>query len=236
MGNDKNMQEFHKGCLICGASLEYLTEAAEQVCDICGKNFQANIVCGKGHYVCDLCHGGDVMERMEGLLIHSREKNPLRLAEKAFHMPTMKVHGPEYHSLVPGVLVAAAQNMEGKRDEHKIKEAMNRGKDIKGGSCGFHGNCGACVGAGIAESVLSAATPGSREERGKANLATGTALIQVSMHGGPQCCRRDAITSILSYMELTGRYPDAVDYTYTCSQFVENDHCIAVECPYFPGE
>jgi radical SAM protein with 4Fe4S-binding SPASM domain len=228
-------EEIAQGCVICGSELIYAEIAQENRCDICGEVFLSNIKCLEGHYVCDSCHKGDLLDQIENLLVRSEETNPIRLAVKVFEMPTMKMNGPEYHSLVPGVLVTAYQNQQKTRDAEKIKESMERGQDIKGGSCGFHGNCGACVGVGIAESVLLGASPGAKEERGKANLATGTALIEISKLGGPLCCKRESITSIKSYMDLTGHYDTEDDFQYVCSQFKDNKSCIQLECPYFPS-
>ncbi len=230
-GNEPQVQS---GCVICGSSLTYSANAEEHTCDVCGETFSSNIKCVHGHYVCDHCHNGDVLDHMEELLTKSTEKNPIRLAEMVFDMPTMKMHGPEHHSMVPAVLETAHQNILGIRDVGKIQEAIKRGKDIKGGSCGFHGNCGACVGTGIAESIYLGATPKSKDERGRAMQATGKALLAVSELGGPLCCKRDSITSIRTYMNMTDRYNGADDYQYYCRYFRYNPDCLTFECPYFP--
>ena len=222
------------GCVICGAPLKYSELSEEHTCEICGNTFLSNIKCSAGHYVCDKCHNGDVLDHMEELLIKSTETNPIRLAEMVFGMPTMKMHGPEHHSMVPAVLETAHQNIKGLRDREKIRETIKRGKDIKGGSCGFHGNCGACVGTGIAESVYLGAKPGSREERGRAMAATGHALLAVSEFGGPLCCKRDSITSIRTYMDRSDRYEGVEEYDYVCKYSRYNKGCLKTECPYFP--
>lgn len=229
-----NIDEVQQGCIVCGSSLVYGERSEEHRCDICGGNFLSNIKCINGHYICDQCHNGDVLDHMEELLANSAERNPIRLAEMIFNMPTMKMHGPEHHSMVPAVLETAHQNNIGIRDLGKIKETIKRGKDIKGGSCGFHGNCGACVGAGIAESVYLGASPNSKEERGKAMKATAAALLAVSELGGPLCCKRDSITSIKTYMEMADRFAGADEYQYICSHFKYNKGCLTVDCPYFP--
>jgi uncharacterized protein len=223
------------GCVICGSPLIYAGEVEEHHCALCGKTFASNIKCIHGHFVCDDCHRGDVLDHMNDLLVRSTEKNPIRLAEMVFDLPTMKMHGPEHHSMVPAVLETAHQNTIGIRDAGKIREAIRRGKDIKGGSCGYHGNCGACVGTGIAESIYLGATPKSKEERGRAMLATSRALMAVSDFGGPLCCKRDSITSIMTYMDGSQRYEDAGDHRYVCSHYKYNPDCLARECPYFPA-
>jgi len=227
--------EVQHDCLICGSPLIYGEFSEEHRCSICGKTFPSKIKCMKGHFVCDSCHNGNVLDHMEELLVRSTEKNPVRLAKMVFDMPTMKLHGPEHHSMVPAVLETAHQNMLGIRDAGKIRETLNRGKDIKGGSCGFHGACGACVGAGIAESVYLGAAPGSKEERGKAMQATAAALLAVSEFGGPLCCKRDSITTIRTYMDRSDRFDGVEEYRFVCSYYKYNKGCLANDCPYFPG-
>lgn len=222
------------GCLICGESLVYWGNATAQRCDICGETFESKVSCANGHYVCDNCHRGDTLDHMEALLIKSTETNPILLADQVFHLPTMKMHGPEHHSMVPAVLETAYQNIQGIRDMDKIRETINRGKDIKGGSCGFHGTCGACVGTGIAESVYLDAKPSSKEERGSAMRATGSALLAISEFGGPLCCKRDSIASIENYMQNSERFADIEPAEYNCSFSKYNKGCLTLECPYFP--
>jgi uncharacterized protein len=231
----KGLMEAHQGCVICGGPLIYGERSGEHRCDICGESFSSNIGCVNGHFVCDRCHNGDVLDQMEELLLKSTEKNPVRLAKMVFDMPTMKLHGPEHHSMVPAVLETAHQNLLGLRNPEKIKESISRGKDIKGGSCGYHGACGACVGTGIAESIHLGASPSSKGERGRAMAATAAALAAVSEFGGPLCCKRDSITSIRTYMELSGRFDGLTDdYQYVCSHYRYNKECLGTDCPYFP--
>lgn len=222
------------GCMICGEPLYYREEPVSRTCDVCGQVFETNVACGNGHYVCDSCHRGGTLDHMEALLLKSTETNPILLADKVFHLPTMKMHGPEHHSMVPAVLETAAQNLKGIRDGEKIRETIRRGKDIKGGSCGYHGACGACVGVGIADSVHSGAKPSSKEERGRAMQATGNALLTISQFGGPLCCKRDSIASIQNYMEHSGRFGDAEPAEYICSFSKYNKGCLTIDCPYFP--
>jgi len=234
-GMAHNPNKVQSGCVICGAPLVYREEPSEKTCDICGNRFIANGACVDGHYVCDSCHGGDALQQMENLLLSTNETDPIRLADEIFHLPTMKMHGPEHHSMVPGVLETTYQNHCGRRDEAKIKEALRRGQDIKGGSCGYHGNCGACVGAGIAESIHLGAKPTSIEERGKAMQATAKALLAVSELGGPLCCKRDSITAIETTVKNSDRFAGIETSQYICSFSNHNRGCLKMDCPYFPG-
>jgi len=225
-----------KGCIICGQELLYSKDiSTEEVCNICGQPFEAYVRCSKGHYVCDLCHSLDVLGKAEQLLWTSSEKNPIVLAQRVFELPGLNMHGPEYHSIVPSVLVAAWQNLNRNKNISQIKEAIKRGKDIKGGSCGLYGSCGAGVGTGIAVSIIEGATPMSRNERGAANRVTGYALLEISQYGGPRCCKREAITSLQTFMQVTSYFDSLQKEDYTCQQYGKNKDCIGKKCPFFPA-
>ncbi|HEY5584773.1 MAG TPA: DUF5714 domain-containing protein [Ruminiclostridium sp.] len=226
-----------EGCLICGQELMYSRDSSvKMVCNICGQQFEAYVSCSKGHYVCDLCHSFDILGKVEQFLYASYENNPLVLAQLVFEVPGLNMHGPEYHSIVPAVLVTAWQNLIGRKDISKIKEAIKRGKDIKGGSCGLYGNCGAGVGAGIAVSIIEGATHMSEGERGAANRATGYALLEISKYGGPRCCKRESITSIESFIQVTNYFDGLQKVAYTCKQYGKNKDCINSKCAYFPAK
>jgi hypothetical protein len=150
-----------------------------------------------------------------------------------FSLPALKMHGPEYHSLVPAILVTAAQNASGEKNIPQIAEALSRGRDFKGGSCGLYGVCGAAAGAGIAYSVLSRATSMKGRERSGANEIAGKALIAISANVGPRCCKREAVTTIQSFAQSTPYFEDVQITDYVCSQSAQNRDCIGTACPFF---
>jgi uncharacterized protein len=223
------------GCLICGASLRYASEPRRESCAVCGKEFETNVVCGNGHYVCDACHRSDILTLVEKTLLESSETDPVRLLTTIFRLPGLKMHGPEYHSIVPAVLVAAYQNLNGTREPKDIREAIRRGKDIRGGSCGYHGACGAAVGTGIAVSILEGASPMTNGTRGDTMAAVGRALLALSRFGGPRCCKRDAVASVESLASADPRFAVAVRAKYVCGQYRNNKDCIGTRCPYHPA-
>ncbi|MEL7567868.1 MAG: DUF5714 domain-containing protein [Dehalobacterium sp.] len=167
------------------------------------------------------------------MLAVSREVHPLVLIKDIFELPGLNMHGPEYHSIVPAVLVAAFQNLSGKKDRAKIKEAIERGNYLTGGSCGYYGACGACVGTGMAVSILEDVTPMSVDKRALANTVTGLALQEISKHGGPRCCKREAITSLKTFMRSTSYFKSLADVEYLCQQYEKNRDCIHEKCPYY---
>jgi len=223
-----------EGCMVCGQDLVYLEKTAAETCLICGLSFPTHARCTQGHYVCDSCHSKDILSRVEAMLGNSQDTDPVTLAIKIFGIPGLNMHGPEYHSIVPAILVAAYQNTNIDRDASAIHEAIDRGRAVKGGSCGFQGNCGAGVGAGIAISIIEEATPMSTSGRSAANRATALSLLAISEHGGPRCCKRDAITSIETFMSTTTYFSGQLKGSYTCRQFSKNKSCMGKACPYHP--
>ncbi|ATW26929.1 hypothetical protein DCMF_21150 [Candidatus Formimonas warabiya] len=224
-----------EGCLICGKKLIYSKESSKEMCFICRKEYESKMRCVDGHFICDQCHSGDILQMVESFLIASSEVNPLHLIQRVFDLPGLNMHGPEYHSMVPAVLVAAYQNLTGKKDIGKIRESIKRGACIKGGGCGYYGTCGSCVGAGIAVAVIDDVTPMSVDKRALANTVTGLALLEMSKHGGPRCCKREAVTAIKTFMRNTTYFRTVPDVNFTCKQYKINKDCIWEKCPYFPN-
>jgi uncharacterized radical SAM superfamily Fe-S cluster-containing enzyme len=222
-----------EGCLVCGKELIYGESASTELCQVCGKEYETYIKCPEGHYICSLCHSMDVLGRVEQVIAGSAETNPMKLIKKIFNLSGLNMHGPEYHSIVPAVLVAAFQNLSGKKDRTLIREAIKRGSYLAGGSCGYYGVCGACVGTGIAFSIINNVTPLSLEKRGEANILTGRALLEISKFGGPRCCKREAITSIKTFMKNTAYFKSIDDAEYICNQHQKNKECLGKKCPYY---
>ena len=136
-------------------------------CFYCGKEEITHMFCLEGHYVCDDCHRNSILDLVEQTCLQSDLADPLALLVEIFKLPNLHMHGPEYHSIVPAVLVTAYGNGMKKKDEAAVKEAVSRGRAIVGGICGTHGACGACIGVGIAYSIINKVTPYSTETREK---------------------------------------------------------------------
>lgn len=228
-------EEFTSGCTVCGEELVYSTrQPVKAKCHYCGKEYETYVVCRNNHYVCDECHGKNVLELVEEICTATDIKDPIELANIIFEIPGLNMHGPEYHSIVPAILVTAYQNNTEKKDPAGIKEAIKRGRDTKGGYCGTHGACGAAIGAGAAYSIINEASPMSKESRGNANLITAHALLDISKLGGPRCCKRETILSLKSAKLKIDVFKAANEAEYICKQFKDNKDCIGNKCPYFP--
>ena len=211
-------------CLICGAALEYLESGTHMEC----------AVCVNGHYVCNDCHM-DGMDATLGLCLHSTSKNPIGILQELMSQPFCHMHGPEHHVLVGSALLTAYHNAGGSIDlPAALAEMVSRGKSVPGGACGFWGACGAGISTGIFVSILSNSTPLSEEPFGLSNQMTAKALEQIGTIGGPRCCKRDSLLSVLAAVAFVREQfgiemevPDVV-----CEYGAQNNQCIGIRRPF----
>lgn len=229
-------------CMICGQELIYFEDYKDLECMYCHNIFKSNVTCLEGHFVCDGCHSMDAIGLIENYCKETDKTNPMEMAIELMKSPSINMHGPEHHFLVPAVLLTSYYNLLMKKDmkTKKLAVAKMRAKDIKGGFCGFYGNCGAAVGAGMYISIISGATPLTKDSWGLANLMTGTALLSMAKIGGPRCCKRNLFTAIEEAAKFTEehfnvRLYDYENYHPVCSFKAKNRECLKTECPYFTG-
>lgn len=238
-GSLKPREPHLEGCMVCGKELQYLTEPVKAVCSYCGRPMETHIRCPEGHFVCDDCHRQDSLKAVESICLRSESRDPVALALEIMRLPFVPMHGPEHHAIVPAALVTAYRNTTGKLTEREIREALKRGSETSGGACGRLGACGAAIGAGVAWSIISRATPLSVRERGQAMGLTARALEAISQHNGPRCCKRDSLTAIQvaveSIEEMAGvSFERTVNPIKACEHHDRNRQCIRLRCPYFP--
>ena len=227
-------------CMICGNVLEYSEDYSKVECMYCHGEFQSNVRCKEGHYICDACHSLDGYELIDKYCRETDKTNPIEMAIELMKSNKINMHGPEHHFLVPAVLLTSYYNIKGDRQSKikKLEIAKTRARDVKGGICGFYGNCGAAVGTGIYISVITEATPLTKQNWGLANLMTGTALIELSKTGGPRCCKRNLFTSIREAAKRTEENLGVRLYDYeghrpVCIFKSKNRECLKSDCPYF---
>lgn len=229
----------HRGCLTCGAELVYRAAASPVTCAFCGTAGTSPVACAGGHFVCDACHAAPAREVIERACLASDSTDPISLATGLMRHPSLKLHGPEHHLLVPAVLLTAWANArgEGAGKPRLLAEARRRSDGVAGGSCGFQGACGAGVGVGIFASIASGATPLAKASWGVANRATGRALTVIGQLGGPRCCKRTSWLALLTGIrvageslgvELSGRGP-------ACEWNEVNAECLGDPCPFHPA-
>ncbi len=224
------------GCLVCGAPLVYLPAAEAMTCALCGASRASNARCEAGHYACDACHAAPAKDVIERTCAATDETDPVALAVRLMHHPSVKMHGPEHHFLVPAVLLAAYSNARGEPERRaaRVAEARRRSEPVLGGFCGIQGACGAGIGTGTFVAIASGSTPVKGAERGLSNRMTARALDVIARTDGPRCCKRDSFLAILAAarfakahlgVDLPARGP-ACDWSGT------NGECIGDACPF----
>jgi hypothetical protein len=227
------------GCLVCGRELVYLESPAPGTCALCGTIQETDARCIDGHVVCDRCHALPAEELIMQFCSHTTGTDPLAMAITLMRNPAIAMHGPEHHFLVPAVLITAYYNAREMPElkAGKLRVASTRAGLVKGGFCGLLGDCGAAVGAGIFISIITGATPLSREEWQLTNLCTAEALREIAIHGGPRCCKRNLFLAVRSAVGFIRNHMDVtlpIAPEIRCEFFPLNTECRMTDCPFYP--
>jgi hypothetical protein len=222
-------------CGVCGQPLVYATAPIEMACATCGRKGATSIYCHFGHYICDACHGKAALEVLRQVAGSTRSTDPAAILEQVMAHPSVNMHGPEHHSMVPAVIVAAVRNAGYQVPEGAIEKAIERGSKVPGGWCGLYGDCGAGGGVGIAVSVLTQATPLTGPARSLAIGATSLALAKM-LDGQPRCCKRAARGAIEAAVDFLARNLDLIlprAGKVRCAYPARNAQCAREKCPYY---
>jgi Family of unknown function (DUF5714) len=208
-------------------------------CARCGAAGESQAACQAGHFVCDRCHAGEAREVIERTCATTTLTDPVAIAQGLMRHPSVKLHGPEHHLLVPAALLAALANSRGEPERRAewVAEARRRAEPLVGGLCGFQGACGAAIGAGIFASIATGATPLSTEAWRQANGLTARALDAVARAGGPRCCKRDTFLSVLAGARFA-REALGVDLQargVACEWSGQVAECLGEGCPFHRG-
>jgi hypothetical protein len=221
-------------CGVCGRPLVYGVETVTLICALCGREESSLIRCPAGHFVCDDCHGKPALDVLADVLRQCNSTDPGAILERAMAHPSVTMHGPEHHAIVPAVLVAAVTNAGYPVPDGALDRAVERGRRVPGGWCGSHGSCGAAIGVGIAVSVLTEATPLKGEERTLSLAATAAALTRM-LDDGPRCCKRASRVAVESAVEfLRDRLAVSLptEAVRSCAYTRRNAQCPGRSCPY----
>jgi hypothetical protein len=229
---------YKTGCLICGFELTYMTDEQKFNCEYCNKTFSTDVCCINNHYVCDSCHSLAPNDLIEQFCRTTPIKDPFLIAATLMKNPRINAHGPEHHFLVPAALLAAWYNRHVNpflKDAAIIK-ARRRAEEIKGGICGTLGACGAAIGTGIFISLITGATPLSKEEWRLANLMTSEALEVIAKNGGPRCCKRNsflAINKAIDFLKTNFATELPKEKKIICEFTFLNPECLGEECCFY---
>jgi len=224
------------GCMICGEQLIYTENEQEHSCGYCGRKYSSSSLCGKGHYVCDTCHSDDAVEVIKHICLATEETDMIELMERIRSHPSIPVHGPEYHAMIPGIILATWRNLGGDIHDMIIESGINRGKTIPGGSCGFMGICGAATGTGIAFSILLKANPVKAAERKNVQQITAAVLEEIAALQAARCCQRDCWIALKKAAELSKEIMDIplrAEKVLKCTQHEVNKECFGKNCPIY---
>ncbi len=224
------------GCLLCGAPLVYASRSAPMTCALCGATHPSHARCAAGHYACDACHASPAKDVIERTCAATDETDPIALAVRLMRHPSVKMHGPEHHFLVPAVLLAAWSNARGEPGQRaaRVAEARRRSEPIVGSFCGIQGACGAGIGTGTFVAIATGSTPVTGAERGLSTRRTARALDVISRTNGARCCKRDSFLAILAAarfarerlgVDLPARGP-------ACEWSEANAECLGDACPF----
>lgn len=206
-------------------------------CSICGEEKLSACACEEGHFICDACHTAGLDVFYIPILLQSRERDPIRLLEEVMALPPVHMHGPEHHAIVPCVLLTAYHNAGGGNDLHAdLAAALQRGKSVPGGSCGYWGVCGAAAGAGIYWSVVTGSNPLNGEAWGGPMQLVARCLERIAAVGGPRCCKRTCRLAVREAAAFTAerRGVEMPLSTVNCTYIKDNRECIGHACPFFP--
>ena len=227
--------ESKDNCGVCGSPLIYGTDEVSMQCIFCGGSHGTLIYCSQGHYVCDSCHGAEALDTLRQVLSSSTSTDPMEIMELVMSHPSVPMHGPEHHAMVPAVIVAAVRNAGYRIPNGAIGKAITRGAKIPGGWCGSHGACGAAVGVGIAVSVLTEATHLTGKPRALANEGTLFALSKM-LAGYPRCCKRASRKALEAAVEFLHHRMGIVlgkGKAIICAYSHRNLECPKEDCLYY---
>jgi hypothetical protein len=220
--------------MVCGSELRYLEREEQRRCHFCEQTFATQAVCAQGHYVCDACHARDARQVIETICLASDDTDMLRLLDRITAHPAFPANGPDYHALVPAVILTTYRNLGGHLPREAILTGIRRGAQVVGGSCAFWGVCGAAAGVGIAFSLLLEANPMKARERQGVQQAVQQVLADIAALRAARCCRRDSFLALRraarlsrSLLPVTLRAEAALD----CRQWRSNAGCLGARCP-----
>ena len=163
--------------------------------------------------------------------------DPVKLFRMMVRDDHVPMHGPIHHSIVPLAMVTAVWSVKPDFDlDSYLTEVISRSSEVPQAVCGLWGCCGSAIGAGIFESIMTRTGPLSRGKRwGNCNLSTSDALRAIGHVGGPRCCKRNAVLSIISACNSVKEHlkVELSPSEFVCTRYRDSEECIGSKCPFF---
>lgn len=176
-------------------------------------------------------------ERFIDICVEDASDDPVKLFRILTRDPDVPMNGSMHHIIVPMVLITAYWYVVRDFDLRAyLREAIDRATEVPERICGYWGCCGSAVGTGLFLSVITRTGPLTKGRRwGQCNAMTSGSLEKISEFGGPRCCKRNAILSILSACDFLEREFKVKlnPSTYGCTRDEDNKECIGNRCPFY---
>ncbi len=223
-------------CFICEHTL--IEELQDNICSYCGKREKGDWICPNHHYICEACRTSLPIDVINTVIMNTKMSDPWEIATLVMKHPMFPPHGIPHHLLVaPSILVSLLNSNQIEFSRENILLALKRTLDIPLGVCGSRGDCGACVGAGAAVSMILKANYNSDRERVLTLKATANALLEIAGMGGHRCCKQSVYASIKSCISLL---ENELNFHLTIKeercQFSKTiQDCKKENCPFYRG-
>jgi hypothetical protein len=220
-------------CLVCDKVM--LRSEQTSTCSYCGKSEVADYQCPDGHYVCEECRLSTAEQLVKTTCNHTKEADPLKIANLLMKHPAISMHGTEHHYLTSCAILASMRNLGlFDIDPIQIDKAAALARMPPLGSCALWGACGAAIGVGIAFSRALKANIMSGEERSISLNLVSESLRKISKLGGPRCCKASVILSLqVARKFLAERYGAQFDEGNPICEFKNVEPCLRKSCPFY---
>ena len=225
-------------CLVCKDVVHDHESPRFVKCVFCGEIKPVSKTCSQDHMVCEACLSASAREIISDVCLSSDSANPFQIMELITMHPSVRNRGPEYHIMVPAILLTAYYNAIQQKNElsSQLVEAFKRGEEIPAGSCGFNGLCGAAIGAGIFMSLILHTTPLSLKGWKHRNQLIAGALNLIAAEGDPRCCKRNTYLVIghtIDIMRKDFNIPMDKSENISCVHVEPNQECKKSKCPFY---
>ncbi len=225
-------------CILCGDELFTLPKEIEVRCDFCGKIGFASHQCGNSHYICNECFSMSPVEYVKIACLKYKGIDPNALAVEIMNTPTIRMHGPEHHFILPAVLLTCIYNLKGKADElkEKLDSLEIRTNSETPDHCEYNiGNCGAAIGSGVFLSVFLDRKIEDEDEWSLSNQLVSESIKRIAELGGPRCCKRDTYISIQTAIEfLKNKFSIELPLSDAkCTFSLRNKSCKHEDCIFY---
>lgn len=227
-------------CGICGSPLEYLRAAAALECAVCGREDRGHVVCPRGHYVCEGCHGAGFMERLPVLLAGTGSASPFAIAEELMAQRDLPMLGCEHAHVAAGALMRALENagIPGLTASHREEALERTARQAVSAYCGLSGVCGVVPALGACYSVLTGGQCGQGPETRAAMTLVSRLAAATAAEADPGCCKayvRAGLREAVAFLEETLGIVLEPAIQVRCADTERHPHgCRGAECAWHP--